>query len=236
MQQLKRRTLSNPRQRSKKSLGFSSTGNQGLGMGPSFALGNADILNRISYPGLQYPRTDTFEYWKGEFCRTFDSLHYLEPVCMQGELCWPHNILKVLDGFNCYLTSMHGQDFQQTAEIKCADPSTGINPEICSYLFYKKISYMNQFFHQIFNNGFRAIFVDIWLLHPKMRPCLPILKRDLKFINAKSELAEKLSQARKSPYKDIIDGLSTGEIGQVFREMIKNECENKHGDQIFCRG
>ena len=118
------------------------------------------------------------------------------------------------------------------------------DPNICAYLFYKRLSPMeNEFFNSVYYDDVREVYVELWLLHPLMRRCLPYVKKDLKSINAKVTLVEGLLDARKPvssaaatilPSERFIKVL-VGKSGKVLRDEIRRSCEKpKSSDQVFC--
>ena len=115
------------------------------------------------------------------------------------------------------------------AQEKCVDPSKYFNQE-CVYAFYFHITVENPFFLRIIRENIRAIYVDIWLLHPLLRRCLPHLGKDLKSIDAKARLATGLSGGNAANFVPVLFGRS----GQFLREEIQLACEINIIDQAFC--
>ena len=111
------------------------------------------------------------------------------------------------------------------------------DPNICAYLFYKRLSPMeNEFFNSVYYDDVREVYVELWLLHPLMRRCLPYVKKDLKSINAKVTLVEGLLDARKPvssaaatilPSERFIKVL-VGKSGKVLRDEIRRSCESRN--------
>ena len=115
------------------------------------------------------------------------------------------------------------------AEKSCVDPSEYFDPE-CAYAFYFHITLDNRFFVKIKKENIRAIYVDIWLLHPLLRRCLPHLGKQLSSIDGKARLATGLLGQNAEDFVPILYGRS----GRFLREEIQLSCENKVVDQAFC--
>ena len=100
----------------------------------------------------------------------------------------------------------------------------------------------NEFFNSVYYDDVREVYVELWLLHPLMRRCLPYLKKDLKSINAKETLVERFLDARKpvssAAYPTILRSekfitVLVGNSGKVLRDEIRRSCEKKSSDQVF---
>ncbi|CAH3129724.1 unnamed protein product [Porites lobata] len=90
----------------------------------------------------------------------------------------------------------------------------------------------NPFFIRVREDTIRAVYVDIWLLHPLLRSrCGAVLNQESN--DAKSRLAAGLSEVRRgeNPYAKVLYGRD----GQFLREGIEASCVNNPlADQIFC--
>ena len=115
------------------------------------------------------------------------------------------------------------------AQKKCVDPSKYFDQE-CAYAFYFHITVENPFFLRITRESIREIYVDIWLLHPLLRRCLPHLGKELRGIDAKARLATGLSGENPANFASVLHGRS----GQFLREEIQLSCENNVIDHAFC--
>lgn len=88
------------------------------------------------------------------------------------------------------------------------------------------------FFIRVREDTIRAVYVDIWLLHPLLRSrCGAVLNQESN--DAKSRLATGLSEVRRG--KNLYAKVLYGRDGQFLREEIEASCVNNPlADQIFC--
>ena len=159
------------------------------------------------------------------FCHNFNSLRsnqvHRETIC-------------ALDNIRCQLVDqgiLPNQYPLSVAQERCADPLKRFDPE-CAYALFFKITMSNPFFIRVREDTIRAVYVDIWLLHPLLRSrCGAVLNQESN--DAKSRLAAGLSEVRRgeNPYAKVLYGRD----GQFLREGIEASCVNNPlADQIFC--
>ena len=118
------------------------------------------------------------------------------------------------------------------AEV-CRDPSKFFDP---GCLFTNRHSWSSgnrDFFYtplRTHNLALRGFYVDLLLLHPVFRSCLPILNKDVKSNDVKARLAKGLAGDRPQDFAALFDK----DYRTKLRKEIKNLCEEKNGDEIFC--
>ena len=163
------------------------------------------------------------------FCNHFNAMRRLGTASGDSTIKYVIRDLKSIREQLVANGVLPARDPLTAAKIKCVDPSKYFDPE-CVYAFYFHITVANPFFLRIKTENIRAIYVDIWLLHPLLRRCLPHLGKDLKSIDAKARLAKGLSQMNREDFAQVLYGSS----GQFLREEIQLSCENNVIDQAFC--
>ncbi|XP_022793252.1 uncharacterized protein LOC111332217 [Stylophora pistillata] len=111
----------------------------------------------------------------------------------------------------------------------CLDKSKQFNPE-CLYRFRFLKTVDSSDFNRLRDTNLRGLYVDLWLLHPMLRGCLPSLNKDVKSNNVKGRMAAGLLGNNPEQFTDIFDERK----GRLLREEIKVACEKKQGDVTFC--
>ena len=162
------------------------------------------------------------------FCKSFNNLRSGDTMA---------EIIRDLDNVRQQLVAngvLPDRNAVGAAQKLCVDPAKYFDPE-CLYTrrFTKTVS--NPDFVQIRQNNLRGIYVDLWLLHPLFRGCLPHLNKDVKSNNAKSRIASGISGNNPQNVVGVFDKKN----GRILRKEIKDLCENNAGDssindRIFC--
>lgn len=114
-------------------------------------------------------------------------------------------------------------------EEVCRDPSKFFDTE-CLYRNRYLMTIPNSDFLRLHDATLRGFYVDLFLLHPVFRSCLPTLNKDVKSNDVKGRLAKGLAGDRPQDFAALFDKRN----GRFLRKEIKNSCEEKDGDEIFC--
>jgi len=114
------------------------------------------------------------------------------------------------------------------AEI-CRDKSKQFNPE-CLYRFRFLITVSNSDFIRLHATKLRGLYVDMLLLHPVLRGCLPSLNKDVKSNDVKARIAAGVAGDTPEQFTGIFDQKK----GKFLRKEVKESCEDKAGDTTFC--
>lgn len=165
------------------------------------------------------------------FCRPFNDLR--KQTYPNGDSV----MSAVMDGLDSIRDQLVAQSILPdrypltVARERCeADPSKYFDPE-CVYDFYHHITQDNSFFIRVTEERIRAIYVDIWLLHPLLRRCLPYVNKNIGNNHAKATFAIEISKADQD---DKVYEIFYGRNGQFLREEIEASCVKKNIDETFC--
>ena len=185
------------------------------GQSSSCEIGSPDTCERL------FSLESSFE----SFCRNFNSLRSNE--VHRKTIC-------ALDNIRCQLVDqgiLPNRHPLSVAQERCADPSKRFDPE-CAFALFYKITWSNRFFSRVKEDTIRAVYVDIWLLHPVLRRrCREVLDKESN--DAKSRLAAGLLEVRRGEnrYANVLYGRG----GQFLREEIEASCVNNPlADEMFC--
>ena len=111
----------------------------------------------------------------------------------------------------------------------CRDPSKAFDPE-CLFRNRFLMTFANSDLIRLHDRTLRGIYVDLFLLHPVFRGCLPSLNKDVKSNDVKGRLAEGLAGDNAETFAALFNERN----GRFLRKEIKDSCEKKDGDETFC--
>lgn len=157
------------------------------------------------------------------FCTHFDELRSTPSMS---------NVLRDLESIREQLLAngvVPARGAVDAVEEVCRDPSKFFDPE-CLYRNRFLMTIPNSDFIRVHDATLRGIYVDIFLLHPVFRSCLPTLNKDVKSNDVKGRLVEGLAGNRPQDFAALFNKRN----GKFLRKEIKNSCEKKDGDEIFC--
>ena len=157
------------------------------------------------------------------FCTHFDKLRSIRSMS---------DVLRALESIREQLLAL-GLVPERAAvdavEEICRDPSKAFDPE-CLYRNRYLMTIPNSDFLRLHDHTLRGMYVDLFLLHPVFRGCLPSLNKDVKSNDVKGRLAEGLAGDNARSFAALFDKRN----GRFLRQEIKDSCEKKDGDETFC--
>ena len=157
------------------------------------------------------------------FCTHFDELRSTRSMT---------NVLRDLEAIREQLLAngvVPERGTVDTVAEACRDPSKFFDPE-CLYRNRFLMTIRNSDFIQLLDATLRGFYVDLFLLHPVFRSCLPTLNKDVKSNDVKGRLAQGLAGNRPQDFAALFDKRN----GRFLRKEIQDSCEKKDGDEIFC--
>ena len=157
------------------------------------------------------------------FCTHFDELRSTRSM---------NNVLRDLESIRDQLIAngvVPEQGAVDAVKEVCRDPSKFFDTE-CLYRNRFLMTIQNSDFLRLHDVTLRGFYVDLFLLHPVFRGCLATLNKDVKSNDVKTRLARGLAGDRPQDFAALFDKRN----GKFLREEIKNSCEKKNGDEIFC--
>lgn len=157
------------------------------------------------------------------FCNHFDELRSTPSM---------NNVLRDLESIRKQLLAkgvVPERGAVDAVEEVCRDPSKFFDTE-CLFRNRFLMTIPNSDFIRLHDFKLRGFYVDLFLLHPVFRSCLATLNKDVKSNDVKARLAKGLAGHRPQDFAALFDKRK----GKFLRKEIKNSCEKKDGDEIFC--
>lgn len=157
------------------------------------------------------------------FCTHFDELRSTRSM---------NNVLRDLESIREQLLAngvVPERGAVDAVEEVCRDPSKFFDTE-CLFRNRFLMTIPNSDLIRLHDLTLRGFYVDLFLLHPVFRSCLPTLNKDVKSNDVKARLAKGLAGERPQDFAALFDKRN----GKFLRKEIKKLCEEKNGDEIFC--